>query len=71
MRNTALMATGGRLHISESGQGPVSQSDILDMGDSRPSPSGDRVGHDGIQDLLHVYRGDLLLRCLHKGDTDI
>lgn len=34
-------------------------------------PSGDRVGHDGIQDLLHVYRGDLLLRCLHKGDTDI
>lgn len=27
------------------------------MGDGRPSPSGDRVGHDGIQDLVHVHRG--------------
>ena len=26
---------------------------------------------DSLQGLVHVYRSDLLLRCLHKGDIDL
>lgn len=56
---------------AEEGQGPVSQSHLHDLGYGGPAKAGHRLGHDGLQVILHVLRGDLLLRGVHQGNPDV
>ena len=68
---------GTRLVTSESGMRQATSvqgyafcviQDLSQCDNLRPDKS---LYIDSLQGLVHVYRSDLLLRCLHKGDIDL